>query len=101
MNQSELEYSTRNEKYTRGNQQKIRWLKGSHMWPRRENSRKHPIRAQKRILKFEGSLRDLWNNIKHNNIHSVGDAGEERKTEAENVFDKRVTKSFSSLGKKN
>lgn len=73
------------------------------MWPRKENSRKHPIGAQKRILKVEGSLRDLWSNIKHNNIHSIGVAGgEERKTGAEkNVFDKRVTKSFSNLGRKN
>ena len=71
------------------------------MWPRKENSRKHPIGAQKRILKVEGSLRDLWNNIKHNNIHSVGVAGgEERKTGKKMYLIKEWLKTSPILGEK-
>ena len=34
---------------------------------------------EKRMKRNEGSLRDLWDNIKHNNIHIIGvPEGEER-----------------------
>ena len=33
---------------------------------------------EKRILKSEDNLRDLWNNIKRNNIHIIGVLEEER-----------------------
>jgi len=34
---------------------------------------------EKRMKRNEGSLTDLWDNIKHTNIHIIGVPGEERK----------------------
>ena len=33
---------------------------------------------EKRMKRNEGSLTDLWDNIKHTNIHIIGVPGEER-----------------------
>ena len=41
---------------------------------------------EKRIKRNEDSLRDLWDNIKRNNIHIIGVAeGEERERTRENI----------------
>ena len=50
MNQSELEYSTRNEKYTRGNQ--YRQSTRLDKQPGRQNSGNDPIRTAKRKKDF-------------------------------------------------
>ena len=39
---------------------------------------------EKQILKTENSLRDLWNNIKHNNIYITEVLGEAEKAMAPN-----------------
>ena len=48
----------------------------------------------------EDSLRDLWDNIKHTNIHIivVGE-GEEREKEVENIFENTIAEKFPNLGK--
>ena len=46
----------------------------------------------------EDSLWELWNNIKHTNIHIIGvPEGEERDKGAENVFDEITAENFPNL----
>ena len=81
-NQSELQ-NTITEKYTRGNQQQIRWHRRTDQWTRRQNSSTHPIitvERKRNFKKYKDSLRDLWENIKLTNICIIGvPEGEERK----------------------
>ena len=43
----------------------------------------------------EDSLRDLWDNIKHNNIHIIGvPEGEEREKGPEKIFEEIIVKNF-------
>ena len=49
----------------------------------------------------EDSLRDRWDNIKHNNIHIIGaPEEEEREKGAENIFEDTRADKFLNLGKK-
>ena len=53
------------------------------------------------MKKNEDSLRDLWDNIKHTNIHIIGiPEGEEREKGAEKIFEEIIAENFSNLGKK-
>ena len=46
------------------------------------------------------SLRDLWDNIKHTNIHIIGvPEGEEREKVPEKIFEKIIAENFPSMGK--
>ena len=58
-------------------------------------------RIQKsRILRNEDSLRVLWDNIKHANIHILGIAeGQKREKGAENLFEVIIAENFPNLGK--
>ena len=51
--------------------------------------------------KNEDSLRDLWDNIKHTNIHIIrvpeGQGGEKR---PEKIFEEIIAEDFSNIGKK-
>ena len=48
----------------------------------------------------EDSLRDLWDNIKHNNIHIIGvPEGEEREKGPEKIFEEIIVKNFLNMGK--
>ena len=48
----------------------------------------------------EDSLRDLWDNIKLNNIHIIGSPeGEEREKGPEKISEKIILKNFLNLGK--
>ena len=48
----------------------------------------------------EDSLRDLWDNIKHNNIHFIGvPEGEEREKGPEKIFEEIIVKNFPNMGK--
>ena len=48
----------------------------------------------------EDSLRDLWGNIKRNNIHIIGvPEGEEREKGAEKIFEEIIVKNFPNTGK--
>ena len=48
---------------------------------------------KKRILKNEQSLRNILDNMKHNNIHIMGTPeGEEREQRIENLFEEIMTK---------
>ena len=63
----------------------------------------HPIeRAERKmILKNKDSLRDLWVNIKHTNIHIVRvPEGEQKEKGIENLFEEIMSEKFPDLAKK-
>ena len=48
----------------------------------------------------ENSLRDLWDNIKHNNIHIIGiPEGEEREKGPEKIFEEIIVENYPNMGK--
>ena len=56
--------------------------------------------AEQNIEKNEDSLRDLWDNIKHTNIHIIWVVeGEEREKGPEKIFEEIITKNFPNMGK--
>ena len=55
---------------------------------------------EKRMKRNEDSLRDLWDNIKCNNIHIIGiSEGEEREKEPEKIFEEIIVGNFPNMGK--
>ena len=57
----------------------------------------------KRIKRNEDRLRDLWDNIKHTNIHIIGvPEGEEREREkgTKKIFEEIIVEYLPNLGKK-
>ena len=51
---------------------------------------------EKRMQRNEDSLRDLWNNIKHTNIHIIGvSEGEEKGSEK--IFEEIIAENFSNM----
>ena len=55
---------------------------------------------EKRMKRNEDSLRDLWNNIKHNNIHIIGaQEGEDREKGLEKIFEEIIVENFLNMGK--
>ena len=58
------------------------------------------IKVKKRIQSNEDSLRDLWDNIKRNNIRIIGvPEGEEREKEPEKIFEDIIVENFPNMGK--
>ena len=48
----------------------------------------------------EDSLRDLWDNVKHNNVHIIGvPEGEEREKGPDKIFEEMIAKNFPNMGK--
>ena len=65
-----------------------------------KSSGNHPSWTEKRIFKSEGSVRDLWNNMKQPSIHIIGvPKGEERGKEAENSLEEIIAEDVPNLGK--
>ena len=55
---------------------------------------------EKRMKRKEDSLRDLWDNMKHNNIRTIGvPEGEEREKGPEKIFEEIIVKNFPNMGK--
>ena len=55
---------------------------------------------EKRMKRNEDSLRDLWDNIKRNNIHIVGvPEGEEREKGPQKIFKEIIAENFPNMGK--
>ena len=51
-------------------------------------------------MKRKNSLRDLWDNIKHNNIHIIGvPEGEEREKGPEKISEEIIVENFPNMGK--
>ena len=54
---------------------------------------------EKRMKRNEDSLRDLWDNIKRNNIRIIGiPEGEEKKKGTEKIFEEIIVENFPNLG---
>ena len=54
----------------------------------------------KGMKRNEDSLRDLWDNIKCNNIHIIGvPEGEEREKGSKKIFEEIIVKNFPNMGK--
>ncbi len=57
-------------------------------------------KREKRVKTNEGILRELWDNVKHNNIHIIGVlGGEEREKGTEKLFEEIIAKNFPNMGK--
>ena len=55
---------------------------------------------EQRMKRNEDSLRDLWNNIKHNNMHIIGVLEvEEKEKGSEEIFEEIIVKNFPNMGK--
>ena len=55
---------------------------------------------EKKMKRNEDSLRDLWDNIKHTNIHIIGVAeGEEREKGPKKMFEEIIVENFPNMGK--
>ena len=55
---------------------------------------------EKSMKRNEESLRDLWDNIKHTNIHIIQvPEGEERENRPEKVFEEIIAENFPNTGK--
>uniref|UniRef100_A0A8C9DXY7 L1 transposable element RRM domain-containing protein n=1 Tax=Phocoena sinus TaxID=42100 RepID=A0A8C9DXY7_PHOSS len=55
---------------------------------------------EKGMKRNEDSLRDLWENIKCNNIHIIGvPEGEEREKGPEKIFEEIIVENFPNMGK--
>ena len=55
---------------------------------------------EKRMKRNEDSLRDLWDNIKRNNIRIIGvPEGEERAKGPEKIFEEIIVENFPNMGK--
>ena len=55
---------------------------------------------KKRMTRNEDSLRDLWDNIKHSNVHIIGGPRRRRERErTEKIFEEIIVKNFPNMGK--
>ena len=58
-------------------------------------------KIEKRMKRNEDSLSDLWDNIKHTNIHIIGvPEREEREKPPEKIFEEIISEYFPNTGKK-
>ena len=53
----------------------------------------------KRMKRIEDRLRDLWDNIKHNNIRIIGVPEEEKKEGYEKIFEDIIVENFPNMEK--
>ena len=56
------------------------------------------MQEKRKRMKRNDSLRDLWNNIKHTNVHIIGvSEGEEK--ESEKILEEIIAENFSNMEK--
>ena len=53
----------------------------------------------RRMKRTEGSLRDLWDNIKHTNIRIIGVPEEDKKKGYEKIFEEIIVENFPNMEK--
>ena len=71
-------------------------------WPGRQNGEITVAEQnkEKRMKRNEDSLRELWDNIKLNNIHIIGvREGEERLKGPEKICEEIIVENFPNMGK--
>ena len=76
------------------------WITEAEEWISDLENRMVEITAsEQNIEKNKDSLRDLWDNIKHTNIHIIGiPEGKERK-DPRKLFEEIIAENFPSMGK--
>ena len=58
------------------------------------------ILKKKKKTRSEGSLREIWDNIKCTNIHIIGvPEGEEREKGSEKIYEEIIAENFTNMGK--
>ena len=58
------------------------------------------VEQRKRLKTNEERLRDLWDNVKHTNIHVIGvPEGEEWEKGTEKIFEEIIAENFPNMGK--
>ena len=55
---------------------------------------------EKRMKRNEDSLKDVWDNIKRNNIRITGVPGEEREKGPEKIFEEIIIENFPNMERK-
>ena len=65
----------------------------------KQNIEKRMKKNKQTNKKNEDSLRDLWNNIKHTNIHIIGFPEEDRLKGPEKIFEEIIAESSSNMRK--
>ena len=65
----------------------------------KQNIEKRMKKNKQTNKKNEDSLRDLWNNIKHTNIHIIGFPEEDRLKGPEKIFEEIIAESSSNVRK--
>ena len=56
-------------------------------------------RKKKRIKRNEENLRDLWDNVKHPNIRTIGFPEEDKKKGHEKILEKIIVENFPKMEK--
>ena len=56
-------------------------------------------RKKKRIKRNEENLRDLWDNVKHPNIRTIGFPEEDKKKGHEKILEEIIVENFPKMGK--
>ena len=57
-------------------------------------------KREKRLKANEESLRELWDNVIHTNVHIIGvPEGEEREKGTEKIFQEIIAENFPNMGK--
>ena len=57
-------------------------------------------KREKRLKRNEDSLRELWDNFKHTNIHFIrAPEGEEREKGPENICEEIIAENLPNMGK--
>ena len=57
-------------------------------------------KREKRLKTNEESLRELWDNVKRNNIHMIGvPEGEERERRGQKIFQEIIAQNIPNMGK--
>ena len=51
------------------------------------------------MKRTEDSIRDLWDNSKHTNIHIIGVPEEEREKVPKKIFEEKIAENFPNMGK--
>ena len=55
---------------------------------------------KKKCKKKEDNIQDLWDNIKHTNVHIIGvPEGKEREKEPKKIFEEIIVENFPNVGK--
>ena len=59
------------------------------------------VKGLNKVKRTEDGLRDLWDNVKHTNIRTIGVPEEEKKKGYEKIFEEIIVENFCNMEKEN